>query len=91
MAENGHPLITHIIFDFDGILVDSEDRYSMIHSTCLKSFGKEFNLHQKYAILGLRKQDEVRTLLELNGLSDTVLAEEYIKVLYFQALLNHTC
>ncbi|CAD5219886.1 unnamed protein product [Bursaphelenchus okinawaensis] len=76
--QNGRPHITHIIFDFDGILVDSEDRYSMIHSTCLKSFGKEFNIHQKYAILGLRKQDEVRTLLRLNGLEDTIKPEEYI-------------
>lgn len=80
------PQITHVIFDFDGILVDSEEQYSKMHEKVLAGYGKKFDLDQKLAIQGMRKSDEIQTMLKMNGLEGKVTDEEYRKVRgYFQS------
>lgn len=49
--------ITHIIFDFDGVLVDTEGLYTIANSQCLESYGKVFTNEMKIAQMG-RKKDE---------------------------------
>ncbi|CAD5218897.1 unnamed protein product [Bursaphelenchus okinawaensis] len=73
----GKVKISHVIFDFDGILVDSEGLYSIMHGRMLAKWGKTFDLKQKLAIQGMRKQDEVYTIVKMNGLEGKVTIEEY--------------
>lgn len=51
--------ITHIIFDFDGILVDSERQYSAANALCLEPYGKCFTNEMKIAQMGRKKLDAV--------------------------------
>lgn len=53
------PQITHVIFDFDGILVDSERQYSKANELCLKPYGKCFTNELKIAQMGRKKLDAV--------------------------------
>lgn len=39
MVKSENPQITHVIFDFDGVLLDSERQYSVANSRCLANFG----------------------------------------------------
>lgn len=52
------PPISHVIFDFDGILVDSEKQYSKAMKMCVEPHGKEFTLDQKLKIMGRKKPGE---------------------------------
>lgn len=44
--------ITHIIFDCDGLLVDSEQYYSEALTEVAKRYGKEFNYQIKLDMMG---------------------------------------
>lgn len=39
--------VSHVIFDFDGLLVDTESAYTKANSECLKEFGHEFTMDLK--------------------------------------------
>lgn len=69
--------ITHIIFDFDGVLVDSETQYSIANQTVLSNWGKEFTLEKKLAMMGTKKSEAMRTLIKMSELEGQVTPEEY--------------
>jgi pseudouridine-5'-monophosphatase len=46
-----HP-VTHVIFDCDGLLVDSEKYYSEGISEVAAKYGKEFNYQIKIDMMG---------------------------------------
>lgn len=39
--------VTHVIYDFDGLLVDTEPLYTLANSRCLEAHGKEFTMDIK--------------------------------------------
>ncbi|VDL84188.1 unnamed protein product [Nippostrongylus brasiliensis] len=41
------PLVTHVIFDFDGLLVDTEPSYTLANEAMLKKFNREFTMDHK--------------------------------------------
>jgi beta-phosphoglucomutase-like phosphatase (HAD superfamily) len=49
------PIASHIIFDFDGIMIDSEIQYSKAMQRCVEPHGKQFTLDQKLNIMGRKK------------------------------------
>lgn len=51
-----------------------------MHGRMLAKHGKTFDLDQKLAIQGMRKEDEVATVLRLNGLQGRVTPEDYTRV-----------
>lgn len=55
--------ITHIIFDFDGVLIDTEGIYTEANSRCLKAYNKIFTNEMKSAQMG-RKKEEGNFILE---------------------------
>lgn len=50
--------ITHVIWDFDGVLIDSEKVYSDVNQMMLSKYGKNFTLKMKIMMMG-RKKSEV--------------------------------
>ncbi|KAI1714144.1 haloacid dehalogenase-like hydrolase domain-containing protein [Ditylenchus destructor] len=72
--------ITHIIFDFDGVLIDSERQYTIANSRCLANFGGgPFTVEMKNAQMGRKKPEVVRVALEMDGLIGKVDDNEYMK------------
>lgn len=55
--------ITHVIFDFDGVLIDSERQYSAANALCLEPYGKTFTNAIKVAQMGRKKPDAVNFYL----------------------------
>ncbi|KAI1733130.1 haloacid dehalogenase-like hydrolase domain-containing protein [Ditylenchus destructor] len=87
MVKSENPQITHVIFDFDGVLLDSERQYSVANSRCLANFGGgPFTVEMKAAQMGRKKPDAVRVLLEMNNLVGKVDANEYMK--HYDMLLD---
>ncbi|CAD5226449.1 unnamed protein product [Bursaphelenchus xylophilus] len=72
--------ITHVIFDFDGVLIDSETQYSTANQNVLNTWGKEFTLDKKLAMMGTKKSEAMRTLIRMSDLEGKVTPEEYEKI-----------
>ena len=76
--------ITHVIFDMDGLLLDTESLHERVNSEIVRRYGKTFNKKIKIAIAGRPTLDSAKILVDLLGLPMT--AEEYLvernKLLY---------
>lgn len=76
--------ITHIIYDMDGLLLDTESLHERVNSEIAKRYGKTFDRKIKMAIAGRPTLDSAKILVDLLQLPVTV--EEYLiernKLLY---------
>ncbi|CAD5225674.1 unnamed protein product [Bursaphelenchus xylophilus] len=79
LSKDDHPKITHVIFDMDGTLVESEAMYSQMHRKALAKYGKELSPEMKAATQGRPIPDEIRILIEMAGLEGIVSEEEMYK------------
>uniref|UniRef100_A0A915DKP9 Uncharacterized protein n=1 Tax=Ditylenchus dipsaci TaxID=166011 RepID=A0A915DKP9_9BILA len=85
-ANRSSSKITHVIFDFDGVLLDTETVFYETNARCLKHFGSAYNKDLKQGQMGRKMEEGVNWLLQQTGLSKQgVSAEEYI-VLYKKIL-----
>ncbi|CAD6188155.1 unnamed protein product [Caenorhabditis auriculariae] len=69
--------VTHVIFDFDGLLVDTENAYTHANRTLLSRFGKEFTMDLKKAQMGKKHDEAIVWLLKELKIEDRVTPEEY--------------
>ncbi len=58
------PEITHVIYDNDGLLLDTEPFYTKAHEIIAARYGKVFDWSVKSRMIGLRAQDSARVLLD---------------------------
>lgn len=76
--------ITHVIYNLDGLLLDTELLHERVNSEVVKRYRQTFNQAAKMAIAGRSTLDSARILVELLQLPLT--AEEYLvernKLLY---------
>jgi pseudouridine-5'-monophosphatase len=70
--------ISHVIFDLDGTLIDSEEQYLKLQTECLAKFGKKFDAKDKQRTLGRTNDEEIKAIIKQYKLS--VTPEEYHKV-----------
>lgn len=68
--------IKGLIFDFDGVLVDSEPFWREADRRILESYGVALNEDTKKAVIGVRPDDAVRMLLSLHGVEGDPAASE---------------
>lgn len=54
--------VTHVVFDVDGLLVDSERYYSLTLVETCKQFGADFTNDIKVAMMGKLKISEKKVL-----------------------------
>ncbi|WKX98079.1 hypothetical protein Q1695_013626 [Nippostrongylus brasiliensis] len=71
------PLVTHVIFDFDGLLVDTEPSYTLANEAMLKKFNRKFTMDHKLNMMGRKSMEAIAWLLEEVGISNRVTPEEY--------------
>uniref|UniRef100_A0A7E4VMS9 HAD-like protein n=1 Tax=Panagrellus redivivus TaxID=6233 RepID=A0A7E4VMS9_PANRE len=72
--------ITHVIFDYDGVLQDTERAYSLANDVTLKHFGRSFNNTLKSGMMGRCREDAVQWVLHQTGIADTVTTAEYNEI-----------
>jgi HAD superfamily hydrolase (TIGR01509 family) len=68
--------ITHVIYDMDGLLLDTESLHEQVNGEVARRYGKIFNSEVKMAIAGRPTLDSAKILVELLQLPLT--AEEYL-------------
>ena len=68
--------ITHVIYDMDGLLLDTESLHERVNSEVAQRYGKTFTTEAKMAIAGRPTLDSARILVDFLQLPMT--AEEYL-------------
>ena len=71
------PKITHVIYDNDGLLLDTEPFYTEAHGEVAARYGKTFDWSIKSKIIGLRAEDSARICVTAMGIPLT--PEEYLE------------
>ncbi len=69
--------ISHVIYDNDGLLLDTEPFYTKAHEIIAARYGKVFDWSIKSKMIGLRAQDSAKVLLSALQLPYTV--EDYLE------------
>ena len=68
------PQITHIIYDNDGLLLDTEPFYTKAHQILAARYGKVFDWTVKSRMIGLRAEDSAHVIMEALQLPLSVTA-----------------
>ncbi|VDK89129.1 unnamed protein product [Litomosoides sigmodontis] len=79
IAMKSMPKITHVIFDLDGLLIDTEIVFLKVNQCLLSKYGKEFTSHLRGLVTGMPKKAAVTYILEHEKLSGKVDVDEYCK------------
>ncbi|XP_042874943.1 pseudouridine-5'-phosphatase-like isoform X5 [Penaeus japonicus] len=69
--------VTHVIFDMDGLLLDTEALYTLATERVLKPFGKEFTWDLKVAQMGQKAEVCAKIITSKLGIKLSV--EDYLK------------
>jgi pseudouridine-5'-monophosphatase len=56
-------IISHIIYDNDGLLLDTEPFYTQVHQVMAARYGKAFDWTVKSKMIGLRAEDSANVLI----------------------------
>ncbi|XP_010536908.1 PREDICTED: (DL)-glycerol-3-phosphatase 2 [Tarenaya hassleriana] len=82
-ADNAHVLsrrgsITHVIFDMDGLLLDTEKFYTEVQEIILARYNKTFDWSLKARMMGKKAIEAARVFVEESGISDSLSAEDFL-------------
>uniref|UniRef100_A0A1B6DCE2 pseudouridine 5'-phosphatase n=2 Tax=Clastoptera arizonana TaxID=38151 RepID=A0A1B6DCE2_9HEMI len=56
--------VTHVIFDLDGLLLNTEPLYQQTFHELVSKYGKEYTEELRLKVLGTRQQDAVRIIVD---------------------------
>ncbi|GER52044.1 haloacid dehalogenase-like hydrolase superfamily protein [Striga asiatica] len=77
-APSTKPSITHVIFDMDGLLLDTEKFYTEVQEIILARYNKTFDWSLKAKLMGRKAIEAARIFVEESGISDSLSAEEFL-------------
>ncbi|KAF5307263.1 hypothetical protein FQR65_LT06979 [Abscondita terminalis] len=69
--------VTHVIFDMDGLLIDSETIYDVIISGIARKYGKEYTNDVRMTLLGT--PEPVTAQLAVKGMELPITPEQFLK------------
>ncbi|KFK27290.1 hypothetical protein AALP_AA8G363200 [Arabis alpina] len=70
--------ITHVIFDMDGLLLDTEKFYTEVQEIILARYNKTFDWSLKAKMMGRKAIEAARIFVEESGISDSLSAEDFL-------------
>ena len=79
MAEPTFSKISHILFDMDGLLLDTERMYTIAQQKILDRFGIQFTWEVKSKMMGRKALDAVNLMMDIYNLHGKISAEDFIK------------
>lgn len=71
--------ITHVLFDMDGLLLDTERFYTDVQATILASYGKSFDWSLKAKMMGKTALEAADIFVKETGLEGVLAPEDFIK------------
>ncbi|XP_039141535.1 (DL)-glycerol-3-phosphatase 2-like [Dioscorea cayenensis subsp. rotundata] len=71
--------ITHVIFDMDGLLLDTEKFYTEVQENILARFGKTFDWSLKAKMMGKKAIESARVFVEEMGLTEFLTPEGFLE------------
>lgn len=75
-----HGPITHVLFDMDGLLLNTEDFYTIALQDVLSRYGRVFTFEHKAKMMGMRAVEATELLIEEVGLTGQINAEEFLEL-----------
>lgn len=60
--------VTHVLFDMDGLLLDTERLYTEATQSLAQRYGKDYTWDMKVQVMGTTGKDSARKLVDLMGL-----------------------
>ncbi|WVZ94322.1 hypothetical protein U9M48_040227 [Paspalum notatum var. saurae] len=70
--------ISHVIFDMDGLLIDTEGFYTEVQEKILSRYGKVFDWSLKAKMMGKTTAESTRILFEECSLTGLLTPEEFL-------------
>ncbi|XP_031271653.1 (DL)-glycerol-3-phosphatase 2 [Pistacia vera] len=77
-AVSGPKPVTHVIFDMDGLLLDTEKFYTEVQEIILARYNKTFDWSLKAKMMGRKAIEAARVFVEETGISDSLSAEDFL-------------
>ncbi|KAI3444159.1 hypothetical protein Pfo_000824 [Paulownia fortunei] len=77
-APSTKPSITHVIFDMDGLLLDTEKFYTEVQEIILARYNKTFDWSLKAKMMGKKAIEAARVFVEETGISESLSAEDFL-------------
>ena len=71
--------VTHVIFDMDGLLINTEELYTKVTQAVLDEFNVKFTYDVKAKMMGRKPIEANQILVEAYGISDKISGEEFYK------------
>lgn len=71
--------ITHVLFDMDGLLLDTEGFYTVVQSRLASRFGKEFTWELKAKMMGQKALEAARILVSELQLEGQITPEQFLR------------
>ncbi|KAJ1697989.1 hypothetical protein LUZ63_006501 [Rhynchospora breviuscula] len=73
------PTITHVIFDMDGLLLDSERIYTLLNGKILERYGKIFDWPLQAKLMGKRTIESAQIIVKESGLTGILSPEAFLE------------
>ncbi|KAG0565347.1 hypothetical protein KC19_8G184100 [Ceratodon purpureus] len=71
--------ITHVLFDMDGLLLDTEKFYTVVQEKILADYGKTFDWSLKAKMMGKKALEAGQIFIQDTGLTGLLTPEEFIQ------------
>ncbi|GLJ43457.1 hypothetical protein SUGI_0903570 [Cryptomeria japonica] len=71
--------ITHVLFDMDGLLLDTEKFYTVVQENILAGYGKHFDWSLKSKLIGRKALEAAQIFVKETGLEGVLTPEEFIR------------
>ncbi|KAI4971346.1 hypothetical protein ZWY2020_002260 [Hordeum vulgare] len=71
--------ISHVIFDMDGLLLDTEGFYTEVQERILARYGKVFDWSLKAKMMGKKAAESARIFVDECGLAGLLTPEQFLE------------